>query len=376
MSEAEQLSQLIGKVYDASLDPDAWDGVLGETSRFLNSATATIGSFDIAHRSTNFSKSYGYDPAYLQLLFERYMKANPMNFSGALSRVGDVHAIGDLLPYEEFYASAMYREWGKPQGYIDAIQATLERTSTAMAFLHCIRSERTGMVDDEIRRRLGLLWPHFRRAVLIGKVIDLHKVEAAALADTLDGLSAAMFLVDGGARIVHANQPARAMLDERNVLKGDDGRFAVVDPAADQVLGEIFAAAREGDDAVGIRGITVPLVGRGGERYVAHVLPLTSGARRQAGIAYASVAAVFVRKAGLDRPSPIEALAGAYRFTPAELRVFLAIVEIGGVPEVAPILGISETTVKTHLQHIFEKTGTSRQADLVKLFAGFMGPLG
>jgi len=46
------------------------------------------------------------------------------------------------------------------------------------------------------------------------------------------------------------------------------------------------------------------------------------------------------------------------------------------VPEVAPALGISETTVKTHLQRIFDKTGSSRQADLIKLVAGYMSPLG
>jgi DNA-binding CsgD family transcriptional regulator len=40
------------------------------------------------------------------------------------------------------------------------------------------------------------------------------------------------------------------------------------------------------------------------------------------------------------------------------------------------VLGISETTVKTHLQRVFDKTGTNRQADLVKLVAGFLNPLG
>jgi DNA-binding CsgD family transcriptional regulator len=54
----------------------------------------------------------------------------------------------------------------------------------------------------------------------------------------------------------------------------------------------------------------------------------------------------------------------------------MAIVEVGGVPEVAPVLGISETTVKTHLGRLFEKTRTKRQADLVKLVAAFMSPLG
>jgi DNA-binding CsgD family transcriptional regulator len=57
------------------------------------------------------------------------------------------------------------------------------------------------------------------------------------------------------------------------------------------------------------------------------------------------------------------------------LRVLLAIVEIGGVPEVAEALGIGDTTVRTHLGHLFEKTGAKRQADLVKLIAGFSSPL-
>jgi DNA-binding CsgD family transcriptional regulator len=111
-----------------------------------------------------------------------------------------------------------------------------------------------------------------------------------------------------------------------------------------------------------------------GQRYVAHLLPLTSGARRKAGVAYSAVAALFLRKATLDRPHPVKALAGAYHLTPAKMRIPMMIVEIGGVLEVAPVLGISETTVKTHLQRIYDKTGAKRQADLVKLVAGFVGP--
>jgi DNA-binding CsgD family transcriptional regulator len=112
-----------------------------------------------------------------------------------------------------------------------------------------------------------------------------------------------------------------------------------------------------------------------GARYVAHVLPLTSGSRKQAGTAYSAIAAVFVRKAALEAPHPIETIAGVFKLTPAEMRVLMLIVEVGGVPEIAPVLGISETTVKTHLQRVFAKTGTRRQADLVKLVAGYMSPL-
>jgi len=52
----------------------------------------------------------------------------------------------------------------------------------------------------------------------------------------------------------------------------------------------------------------------------------------------------------------------------------MAIVNVGGIPEVALMLGISETMVKTHLHQVFGKTNTNRQADLVKLVAGFLTP--
>jgi DNA-binding CsgD family transcriptional regulator len=87
-----------------------------------------------------------------------------------------------------------------------------------------------------------------------------------------------------------------------------------------------------------------------------------------------AVAALFVRKVALDSRCG-ELVARTFELTPAELRVLLTIVEVGGVPETSAALGIAESTVKTHLRHVFAKTGARRQADLVKLAAGFSNPL-
>jgi DNA-binding CsgD family transcriptional regulator len=375
MNEMEEISRLIGEIYDASLDPDLWDLVLERMAAFLKTATASIGSFDGIQYHVNFNKAWGYDPYYYQLFLDRYAKTNPTNFSAWLLEAGDVASIGDVVPYEEYAASAIFREWGEPQGYIDAIQATLEKSATALAFFHAIRHKHVGLVDEELRRKLKLLTPHLRRSVLIGKVVDLHKVEAANLADTLDGLAAGMFLLDATARMIHANKRGRAMIDDSAVVRGSNGSFLVVDPVANQTLRDIVRAAGSGDAAIGVRGITIPIAGTGIQRFVAHVLPLTSGARQRVGSSHSAVAAVFVKETTLDGGTPIEALMTSYKLTPAELRVLMAIVEVGGTPEVAKILGISDTTVKTHLQRIFVKTGVNRQADLVKIVAGFMSPL-
>jgi DNA-binding CsgD family transcriptional regulator len=105
------------------------------------------------------------------------------------------------------------------------------------------------------------------------------------------------------------------------------------------------------------------------------VLPLTSGVRRRAGTGYAAAAAVFVQKASLDMSSPQDAIAKLYKLTPMELRVLFAIVQVGGVPEVAAMMGSSSSTIRTHLRRLFSKTGTDRQANLVKLVAGYTNPL-
>ena len=257
---------------------------------------------------------------------------------------------------------------------IDDMFTILEKSATTCSLSQVVRRRSDGVVDEHAKGRMALLVPHIRRSVLIGKIIDLKKVEAAALADSLDTLSAGMFMVDSTGRIVHANASGHSMLAETKVLRSVGGLLGAIDPVGNQALLESFAAAESGDPAVGRRGIAVPLKAREDESYVANVLPLTSGARRKAGISYCAVATVFVHKAALDL-SPPEAIVKEFSLTPAELRVLFAIVEIGPVPEAAEVLGVSEATARTHLRHLFEKTGTSRQAELIKLVAKYANPL-
>jgi len=375
MREAERLSALIGDIYDAALDPSLWHAVLAGCVSFVGGSAAAIFSKDAASKTGDVAYHVGIEPHYQHLYFDKYIKLDPLTVGHYFAEIEKPVAVADILPYDEFLETRAYREWGQPQGIVDVLNVALDKTATSAAMFCVFRHERNGPVDDEMRRRMALLVPHIRRAVLIGRVINLKKAEAASLADTLDGISAGMLLVDATGRIVHANVAGHVMLNAADVLHAKGGRLEVSDGQADQVLADTFTTAGNDDAAIGVKGVAVPLVAQSGARYVAHVLPLTSGARRRAGSSYGAVAAIFVHKAALDTPSPPEAIAKAYRLTPTELRVLLAIVEVGGVPEVADALGIAETTVKSHLRQAYQKTGTNRQADLVKLVAAFSNPL-
>ncbi len=192
----------------------------------------------------------------------------------------------------------------------------------------------------------------------------------------LDALAAGIFLLDATGRVVHANAAGRDIFAAGDMLRSVGGRLIARDPQVNRVLHASFTATEHGDAAVGAQGIAVPLIARNGKRHVAHLLNLTSGERRRSGIAVAATVAMFVHKAALETPSRPEAIARAYKLTPTELRVLLALIEVGGGgPEVAEALGIADATVKTHLSNLFRKTGVKHQADLVKVVAGFSSPL-
>lgn len=371
MAELEEISRLIGDLYDASLDSSLWPAVITTATRYIGGSAAHVCAQDMVGKNSSGYFSSGHDPHFLELYHAKYFKINPIFPTVAFFDVERTLSIPDCLPHEDFCRSQFVREWVTPQGFIDIAFANVDKTATGCSIFTVMRHLRDGLADDEFRRRFSLIVPHVRRALLIGNVIDHHKVAAAALADSLDTLVSGMFIVNETGRIIHGNASGYAMVAEARVLRAPNGRLRANDPAADQALLDSFTAAGGGDVVLGIKGIAVPLKARDGERYIAHVLPLTSGARRKAGISYGAVASIFVRKAAIDLPSPPVALAREFQLTPAELRVLFSIVEAGSVAEVADMLGISEATVRTHLHRLYEKTATARQADLVKLVAGY-----
>jgi DNA-binding CsgD family transcriptional regulator len=115
---------------------------------------------------------------------------------------------------------------------------------------------------------------------------------------------------------------------------------------------------------LGGRGIGISLRRADGAPCLAHVMPLRVGQIRP-GVAKRTTAAVFVAPAASHReclPTPWRCL---YDLTPAESRIFEMIVD-GQVPsDIAALLGIVPGTVRTHLLRVFEKTGCSRQFELV-----------
>jgi len=76
---------------------------------------------------------------------------------------------------------------------------------------------------------------------------------------------------------------------------------------------------------------------------------------------------MFIQAVGELQPLPGEVLVRLYGLTFAETRLIGLLAAGRSLDEAATALGISRATARTHLRHIFEKTGTTRQSQLMKL---------
>jgi DNA-binding CsgD family transcriptional regulator/PAS domain-containing protein len=377
--DPEAFSSLVGAIYDTALEAERWPEALRGICDYIGGVAAVLFWQDAALKVGGQFYSWGDDPHYTRLYLETYIKLTPCADFHHFSEVGEVKAFSDLFPLPDLCRTRFYTEWMQPQGYIDNLFGNLDKSLTSQAAIRVVRHERDGPIDGEMRRRMSLLMPHVRRAVLIGRIVDSRKVEAAVLTAAFERLATAVFLVDGRGRIVFANGAGAALVEEGKALRAPGSMLSAVDRRAREELAKAFAAAGIGDAAVGVDGIAVslpaPCDDGAPDPYVAHVLPLTDSARQGVGAHHAASAAVFVRKTSLNVTAPAERLAKLFKLTVGELRVLQSVVRDGSVSGAADTLGIAESTVRTHLHNLFQKTNTSRQADLVKLVAAFLGPL-
>jgi len=369
MNTDSSLLSIVEDIYDTTFDPSLWRQTLTRVVEYTDALAACIISKD-ASCLVRVQHPVGISSHFIQTYADGYGECDPTH-AIRLFNVGELHSIEDWLPAEEFRKTQFYQEWARPQHIEDVASVLLDRSADGFSYFGLATKE---IVDDGLRRKLMPVIPHLLRAVLIGQVLHQHAAVASPIIQTLDELKAAMFLLDSTGHITHSNESGRDMLARKDFLRADQGRLVAADPQLNRILRDAAAASILGDGATRSESIALPFIAQDGERFVGHLMPLTSGRRRKTGIAYEASAVLFVAKASLDAAVAADIIKNIFKLTPAEARVLLTVVEFGGVSETARNLDVAESTVKTHLGRIFTKTETKRQADLVKLVAAFSSP--
>ena len=199
---------------------------------------------------------------------------------------------------------------------------------------------------------------------------ELKQLQALSdsMSEILNRLPQGVILVTGDCRVVQVNLVASQILQSKDGLQVDQGGQLVARSAADtRSLRELVlkaSTASGGSPTGGAMTILRPEAGTSLSLMVTPVDPTMNTSHLE------EVVSVFV--VDPERPTPgVGMLCKLYGMTPAEAKLAAHLAQGRSLDQASQSWGVSLSTVRTHLKHIFTKTDTSRQVDLVhKLLTG------
>ena len=368
-----EFSALIEHIYDAAIDPDAWAAVLDRLRRFLNTQTAALWSYDLHDLTPPWQLSVGYDPYWIQQSIDKYAALNPYVADVAQMEQGEITAVSMRPDYAAVFETEFYKGWLKPQSLIDASVVVIEKSLSNITTLANVRTEQQGLIDQTTIDSLRLIYPHIRRALIIGRVLREAQDRATELSAVLDSLAAGMMLLNARGGLIHANAAGRAILAKGAPLRAAATRIVLASGPADRLLRAAIVQAQADGEGAGDRGLTIP-IHEGEDQFVLHLLPLNAARRKAVGADGEAAHVLFLSRREANDVLAVAAFAERFGLTPQEVRVLQTLVEVGSVPMTAELLGISASTARSHVTSIFDKSGVRRQAEVVRLLVEMKSP--
>ena len=359
------LSEFVGLIYDTALDPDAWPVMLDRLADLLAATTgAHFGSYDSRTFATaNISPRH--DPQNIRRFSEYWASRDVFWRRGAGHPVGAVFMPETFMSRQEHCRTEIFNEWYKPQRIEVMMRTNLLIEGPVSTVVTVGRPYSQGDFGMREIRLFTALIPHLQRAVQLQ--LRLAGVDRPSMgsAEMLNRLRQGALLVDASGRVIFANSVAERMLQTGGGLHlGRDGLRAET-PGETRLLRGIIADCAKPREELGGAGGRVRLSRE--QQAPLTVLVIPHRARftwidvvRPRAILFITdpEQAVIVRR---------ESLRQDFGLTPAEAGFTREVLKADGLQAAADRLGISLTTARTHLAHVFDKTGTRRQAELVRL---------
>ncbi len=371
MTKAETFERILALLQEVALDPARWSsasalidevlGVHGSSMVFADGDTEE----DIR---IYFAWTYFRGQRHRELerlYFETYYPLDERRPRLRHAPDSQLFHITDLYTEEELKSSAAYNGMRTRAHAGNAIDVRLDGPNRSR-----IIWEVNDPVDgdgwssaqlDSIR----CLLPHIRQTVRVQQTLAGAGALGATLTDLLGINGIGIIQLDARGRIVAANDRAQDALRTGNGLFDKDGLLFARTPKDDDELQALLARALPPFGVTSAGGSTTVRRTGGLSPLVLHVNPV---GRREMDIGVWPVAALalIVDPAHGTSVDPDLAMA-ALGLTHMESRVAVLLAQGMSVGAIAAALDRKESTIRTHVKHMFQKHGINRQAELVRL---------
>jgi DNA-binding CsgD family transcriptional regulator len=364
---------LIVQIYRGSREDSGWRATLHALREFFDGEFAVLARYDFAAERGSILFTDGLDEAYFSSYNEYYYKLNPWLSSQRTLSEGEVVISDQVTPGTQLVRTEFYHDWLKPQNLFHTIRGGILKHESEMLYAAVGRSRKAGQFgEDEIRLYRDLL-PHLQWAVSEYDFLSRIRALSSGSMAALDVLPFGIAILDTGGKPIFTNHTGRAILKDGDGLKLRLTGLRADRPEEHTQLHELLRQATEAANCKGAPFLATIAITRSSNQRPLSVsispLPVQDTLFELDTPVVVVVFGDTQRAAASDEGT----LSSFYGLTRAEARLAHQLAERCRLEEAADRLGISPSTARTHLKHIFSKTDTNRQAELVKLF--LTGPL-
>jgi DNA-binding CsgD family transcriptional regulator len=373
----ERALQLIDRIYAAALDPDVWQQVTEGVSEIFGDSPTML-SFVIPGESAGARYAVGVKEPYLSSHVEHLFKDIPWStryMAHFFDRWGD---LGEVLGHIDLAKTELYTEWLKPQGLAAAWtvgHGIVNDRREPMGGFTVLPREGAPAYSHEQFAAADRLIPHLRRAVQIHQTVHGAQRVQLALAEAIDRLPTGLLLLDAKRRVVVRNKGAERILADNDGFRIDRHGPSADDARENATLQKLIADAMDASEGHALRAAGFVAISRpsGARAYAVMVTPLLAAPGKS--VASDAVVALFVADPSARFTADSEALSELYQLTYSEAELVRLLAAGLSLEEAAEKRGVSLNTARSHLKHVFAKTETSRQGELVRLIISGVGQI-
>jgi DNA-binding CsgD family transcriptional regulator/PAS domain-containing protein len=364
---AAKLLAVTEHLYDAAANSEAWTSAIDALTGALNADHSILIVSENASGNAVITSSAGMRVSDFERFLSPEGRRSSELFLGPLP-VGKAVRSSDIFPDRDFERSAYYNEYVRPLNGFYSV-AVLQQSRALSTSIALCRPRRSGDFASAAVSNVQMVLPHFATAVKLRHRLHFAEHRYARVAGVLDQLQDGVIVVDAAAAIVFANRAGEGVLSACNGLHLSKGRLAATHPATDAALQRLIAQSTRNTIDRRQAGDSLHIM-RGGGRDPLHAFvspfKMRDDDMEPRGVGE-HLAIVFLADPEQARMADKDRWRRQFGLTAAEANFALEIVKGDGRRASAERLGISVSTARAHLTHIFEKTGTRRQAALVRL---------
>jgi DNA-binding CsgD family transcriptional regulator len=363
VSEADY-TKTLDLILQASVEPDAWIGVLRQMAALTNCVAGGLTIENAQTRQGAPMAYFGFDPDHVAKTFDHFLPMNPLFNIAPLMKPGFIVFNQDVIAPRDFEHSDFYNGWSLPQGLGGALTLVLHREKFDYCPLTLVRADRTGEATEADRALLQRLAPHLMRAMRVSMEIEAVRAKSIASEAALQRMGVAVLLLDRERKVVFANSAAERLIGAGTALKTVKAVLTARSSLDDRKLRDAFAKI---SGTLAAEGCEIKIEREKGRPLLLTMLPIRHDGAFSPFATRVACCSVFIGDPDASLTTLSGMVARCYDLTPTETRLLNAILSGAALSEAAKDLQILVATARTHLRHIFDKTGVRRQSDLINL---------